>query len=107
MRMRFRARALLAATALAIAAAGVIPVAGQAPAYRAPRTADGKPNLNGIWQTINEADSDIEGHSAAPGRGLATRAEDAVVPGLGSCSTDRFPICRRRRRRRRRISKSG
>jgi hypothetical protein len=81
--MRFRARALLAATALAIAAAGVIPVAGQAPAYRAPRTADGKPNLNGIWQTINEADWDIEGHSAAPGRVLALGAEDAVVPGLG------------------------
>src|SRR3979490_2160133 len=55
----------------------------QAPAYRAPRTADGKPNLNGIWQAINEADWDIEGHSAAPGRVTALGPEDAVVPGLG------------------------
>src|SRR3954470_19364441 len=83
MRMRFRARALLTGTALAVAAAAVIPVAGQAPAYRAPRTTDGKPNLNGIWQAINEANWDIEGHSAAPGRVLALGAEDAVVPGLG------------------------
>ena len=58
-------------------------VAAQAPAYRAPRTADGKANLNGIWQALNEADWDIEGHSAAPGRVLALGAEDAVVPGLG------------------------
>src|SRR5215831_14956335 len=75
---------------LAVLAAGTLPVivsavvaAGQTPAYRAPRTADGKPNLNGIWQTISEADWDIEGHSAAPGRVLALGAEDAVVPGLG------------------------
>src|SRR5438445_702560 len=59
------------------------PGAGQAPAYRAPRTADSKPNLNGIWQALNEANWDIEGHSAAPGRVLALGAEDAVVPGLG------------------------
>src|SRR5213075_522250 len=31
----------------------------------------------------NEANLDIEGHSAAPGRVLALGAEDAVVPGLG------------------------
>ncbi len=80
MRTGFRAP-LLAAAALAVAC-GVMPVAGQAP-YRAPRTADGKPNLNGIWQALNEADWDIEGHSAAPGRVLALGAEDAVVPGLG------------------------
>jgi hypothetical protein len=89
--MRFRARALLIGTALAVAAAGVIPVAGQAPAYRASRTADGKPNLNGIWQTINEADWDIEGHSAAPGRVLALGAEDAVVPGLGIVTDGPLP----------------
>jgi hypothetical protein len=47
------------------------------------RTADGKANLNGIWQALNEANWDIEGHSAGPGRVLALGAEDAVVPGLG------------------------
>src|SRR5260221_5922789 len=82
MRTTFRPLTLLSAAALAVVSA-VMPVAGQAPAYRAPRTADGKPNLNGIWQAINEANWDIEGHSAAPGRVLALGAEDAVVPGLG------------------------
>ena len=46
---------------------GLATVTGQAPAYRAPRTADGKANLNGIWQAINSAHWDIEAHSAAPG----------------------------------------
>ena len=85
MRTGFRKLTLLTAAALGISIGvlpGVIPVAGQAP-YRAPRTADGKPNLNGIWQAINEADWDIEGHSAGPGRVMALGAEDAVVPGLG------------------------
>ena len=45
----------------------VTTVSGQGPAYRAPRTADGKANLNGIWQTVNSAHWDIEAHSAAPG----------------------------------------
>jgi hypothetical protein len=45
----------------------VATVDGQAPAYRAPRTADGKADLNGLWQAINSAHWDIEAHSAAPG----------------------------------------
>ena len=57
--------------------------AGQAPAYKAPRTKDGKPNLTGIWQALNEAGWDIEGHAAAPGLILALGAADAVAPGLG------------------------
>jgi hypothetical protein len=47
---------------------------GQTPAYRAPRTADGRPNLNGIWQAMNTANWDIQGHTAAAG----------PVPGLGA-----------------------
>src|SRR5580658_5821640 len=46
--------------ALAVAA---IPMAGQTPAYRAPRV-DGHPDLNGIWQTMNEANYDLEAHAA-------------------------------------------
>jgi hypothetical protein len=72
---------LLAAVTLAVAF-GVVPGTAQAP-YRAPRAADGKANLNGIWQALNEAEWDIEGHSSAPGRVQALGAEDAVVPGLG------------------------
>jgi hypothetical protein len=43
------------------------PLAGQGqPGYKASRTADGKPNLNGIWQAVNSANWDIEGHAAQP-----------------------------------------
>jgi len=82
MHIRFRAPALAVAGALAVVF-GVIVSAGQAAPYRAPRGPDGKPNLNGIWQALNEADWDIEGHSAGPGRVMALGAEDAVIPGLG------------------------
>jgi len=46
-----------------------IPVAGQAPAaksqaYTAPRTPDGKPDLQGIWQVLNTAAWDIQDHHA-------------------------------------------
>jgi hypothetical protein len=49
----------------------VVPLFGQA--YRAPRGPDGKPSLNGIWQAMNEANYDLEGHMA--------RAAMALVPG--------------------------
>ena len=51
------------------------PASGQAaPAYRAPRTADGKPNLNGVWQAMNEANWDLEPHAAYQGSLLAEGA---------------------------------
>src|SRR4030095_11820353 len=53
-----------------------------APAYRAPRTADGKPNLNGIWQALNTANWDLQGHAAAKGPAPALAAAFAVPPGL-------------------------
>jgi len=58
--------------------------AGQAaPAYRAPRTADGKPNLNGIWQAMNEANWDLEPHAAYQGSLLAEGAQFSVPPSIG------------------------
>jgi hypothetical protein len=61
----------------------VTTASGQVPAYRAPRTGDGKPNLNGIWQAVNTAHWDIEAHSAAPGLVTALGASNAVPGGLG------------------------
>ena len=48
------------------------PSAGQAtatstPASTLPRTADGRPNLQGIWQVLNTAAWDIQDHSARTG----------------------------------------
>ncbi len=59
-------------TAGTLAAAAMLTFA-QTPAYRAPRLPDGKPDLNGIWQTMNEANYDLEGHTA--------RAAMALRPG--------------------------
>jgi hypothetical protein len=51
--------------------------------YRAPRTKDNKPDLNGIWQAVNTANWDIEAHGAAPGPFWQLGAEFSVPPGLG------------------------
>src|SRR2546428_787279 len=40
---------------------------GEWPAYKAPLTTDGKPNLNGIWQAFVTADIDVLDHDAQPG----------------------------------------
>ena len=55
------------------AAAGQAPAAGQPPIrgqfgpYNPPRTAEGRPDLNGIWQALGTADWDIEAHQARAG----------------------------------------
>src|SRR5690242_557638 len=67
------------------------PAAGQGPAYRAPRTADGKPNLNGIWQALNLADWDLEGHAAGKGPIATLGAAFAVPPSLGVVEGDTIP----------------
>ena len=74
------------------------PLSGQAPAaYRAPRAADGHPDLNGIWQANTEANYDLEAHMARPAMALragpygpvpaaavlALGAVGSVPPGMG------------------------
>ena len=56
-------------------------VTAQAQPYRAPRSADGHADLNGIWQALNTANWDLEDHSPAPGTMWETGAIGAVPAG--------------------------
>ena len=79
---------------LAVAAVfllAAMPDAAQAPVYRAPRTADGKPNLNGIWQALNTANWDLQGHAAAKGPVSSLGAVFSVPPGLGVVEGGEIP----------------
>ena len=83
MRNRFRRSIVVAIAAVAVLSLAVRPAGGQARTYKAPRAADGKPNLNGMWQALNEAYWDIEAHAAGPGLVLELGASDAVPGGMG------------------------
>jgi hypothetical protein len=73
-----------AAAAVAIILAAVFPAAGQAQgAYKAPRTADGKPDLNGVWQAINTANWDIQDHAARSGPLAVLGAAFSIPAGQG------------------------
>jgi len=78
--------ALVLATACAAAASAQAQtgrtVSGP-PTYRAPRTASGQPDLNGVWQALNTANWDLEAHEAAAGPVLQLGAAYAVRPGPG------------------------
>jgi hypothetical protein len=96
--------ALTASAVTAIAMAGM-PLAGQAPRTAIPRTVDGRPNLNGIWQAMNTANYDIQMHTARSAMALrpgpvvpvpaaavvALGAVGSVPPGLGIVEGDEIP----------------
>ena len=68
---------------------------GQAPAARGiPRTADGKPDLSGIWQVLdNSLDGNIEPHAASygvhGGQGAIVDPPDGTIPYLPSALAKR------------------
>src|SRR5579872_7464037 len=83
--------------------AAAIPLVGQA--YRPPRVEGSKPDLNGIWQSLNEANYDLEGHNARPAMALrpgpygpvpaapvlALGAVGSVPPGVGVVTDGALP----------------
>jgi hypothetical protein len=70
----------------AIAAAVLVaaPIAAAAQVSALPRTADGRPNLQGIWQVLNTAAWDIQDHQARlgvpPGQGVVEGNEIPYRP---------------------------
>jgi hypothetical protein len=81
MSTRLLASSLAAATLLATSAFGQ-------QVYKAPRTSDGKPNINGIWQAMNTANWDLRAHAASQGPVLSLGAEFSVPPGPGVIDGD-------------------
>jgi hypothetical protein len=63
--------------ALALTASLAFAVAASAQQYRAPRTPDGQPDLQGIWQAVNTAVWNIQDHSAS----LGVPAGQGIVDG--------------------------
>jgi hypothetical protein len=59
MRSWFGGWLIAGAVLIGIFLGAAMPAPGQATGYRAPRGADGKPNLNGIWQALNTANWDL------------------------------------------------
>jgi hypothetical protein len=51
--------------------------------YRAPRTGDGRPDLNGIWQALDGPNWNVEAHAADFGTAPQLGAINAVPPGIG------------------------
>jgi hypothetical protein len=65
------------AVAVVVVVASAAPAAGQTSDYTPPRTPQGQPDLQGIWQALNTAAWNIEDHSAS----LGVPAGRAVVEG--------------------------
>src|SRR5579864_9350238 len=85
-------RAVIAVAVLTVLSLAGAPVFAQAQqAYRAPRAADGHPDLNGIWQAVNTANWDIQDHSAQAGPMWEMGAIGAVPPGQGVVEGNDIP----------------
>src|SRR6266849_8193408 len=84
----FASAAAVLATALHL---GATPAARAAELYKAPRTADGKADLNGVWQAVNTANWDLQEHVARTGLVVALGAVGAEPGGLGVVEGGEIP----------------
>lgn len=76
----------LSVTCLLLLVSAAVPnsVQSQVPTQSIPRTADGKPDLHGIWQVLNAAAWNVEDHVARPGVpagfGVVESGENNEIP---------------------------
>ena len=89
----------LGSAAIVIAAAAVAaflwlrspPVSGQTDPYQAPRTTNGRPDLNGVWQAVNTAHYDLQAHPARPALAVVPAPPRTGVPGLNRATPVELP----------------
>ena len=81
--MSWRLPPMFAATGLAILWIGNNLASGQTAAAKIPRMTGGKPNLNGIWESLSTANWDLQDHSAYAGPMWEMGAIVAVPAGQG------------------------
>src|SRR5262245_25514818 len=93
MRIRLVKIALALAAVVSIAALFTlyVPLSGQSQPNRPGRLADGKPNLNGVWQVMNTANWDVQTHEAKAGPVVSLGASFAVPPGVGVVDGEEIP----------------
>jgi len=72
-------------------AAASQPPRPRVPGFKAPRTADGKPDLNGVWQALTAANWDIRDHAAKMGPVVSMGALGAIPGGLGIVEGGEIP----------------
>ena len=84
--------ALAALIAVFLAACAPPPPPDDAQAkFSAPRTPDGDPDLNGIWQAVNTAHWDLEAHAARQGPAPMVGALGAIPAGLSVVAGGAIP----------------
>ena len=83
--------AITAAAVAVILTVSAAPIAGQSTDFEAERTADGMPDLNGIWQAVGAHHWDLEGHAARPGPVVELAALGAIPGGLGIVEGGEIP----------------
>jgi hypothetical protein len=94
MQRRLRVAASASSKGALIAAAlwlVAMPNVSHAQTSKAPRTADGKPDLNGIWEALNTANWDIQDHAARMGPVVALGAAFSIPAGRGVVEGNEIP----------------